>query len=150
MAGLEIDFGAGTLKAPSSLDRTQVDSARQFLLYAPSPQTGTHAAFRREWFGKIIDRYRGSRTRIIFLRLPRGPIPRPGYLVRKRSSTIHEFAFRPGVLLTRQEAFDELERPELFKDGLHLNHDGCTRFSAMLAHEIAGMLGPATFEQASR
>jgi len=33
--------------------------------------------FRRLWFGRTCERYRGSRTKIIFFRLPRAPIPFP-------------------------------------------------------------------------
>ena len=40
-------------------------------LRQPSPQTGLYAAYRREWFGRMISRYKGSDTSIVFLRLPR-------------------------------------------------------------------------------
>ena len=43
-------------------------------LRQPAPQTGSYAAYRRERFGRIISRYKGSGTSIIFLRLPRGPV----------------------------------------------------------------------------
>jgi hypothetical protein len=99
------------------------------------------AAYRREWFGRIIDRYRGSRTRIIFARLPRGPIPRPASLAQRTSSSIREFASRPNVLLCEEGAFNSLERPEFFKDAWHLNREGIARFSPMLAKEVARLLG---------
>jgi lysophospholipase L1-like esterase len=107
----------------------------------PAPQTGRLAAFRRAWYGRILDRYRGSPTKIIFVRLPRGPIPRPDGLVHKKSATIREFAALPNVLLCDEHAFDSLEHPELFRDGLHLNRDGIARFSPMLAESIGRMLG---------
>jgi lysophospholipase L1-like esterase len=44
------------------------------------------------------------------------------------------------VFLANEHAFDPLERPELFKDALHLNRAGATRFSAMLVDEIARIL----------
>jgi lysophospholipase L1-like esterase len=109
----------------------------------PAPQTGRLAAFRRAWYGRIFDRYRGSRTKIVFVRLPRGPIPRPDGLVRKKSSTIREFASRPNVLLCDEHAFDSLEHPELFRDGMHLNRAGVARFSPMLAEDTSRMLGSA-------
>ncbi len=148
MAGLRIDWAARKATFPPEASEHQRDTTNRYLLYEPAPQTGTHAAFRRAWFGRIIARYRGSRTRIVFLRLPRGPIPRPGNLVEKRSSSIREFASRPGVVLCDEHAFDALEHPELFQDAIHLNHQGCTRFSAMLAAEIARMLGPPNREPA--
>ena len=46
--------------------------------------------------------------------------------MQKKSSSIREFAARPGVLLVDEHAFDSLERPELFKDAFHLNNAGCS------------------------
>ena len=43
-------------------------------LRQPAPQTGLYAAYRRERFGRMISRYKGSGTPIVFLRLPRGPV----------------------------------------------------------------------------
>jgi hypothetical protein len=99
------------------------------------------AEFRRLWFGRILDLYRGSPTRIIFLRLPRGAVPRPANLVEKKSSSIRGFASRPHVTLCRENDFEFLERPEFYKDGLHLNREGIARFSPKLAEEIGGILG---------
>jgi lysophospholipase L1-like esterase len=105
------------------------------------PQNGRLAAYRRKWFGKIIDRYRGSRTKIIFIRLARGPILRPDNLVKKLSSSIREFAFRPNVILADEHTFDSLEHPEFYKDGVHLNREGAARFSQMLSDLVTRILG---------
>jgi len=120
----------------------QKDTVHGWLLYAPNPQTGRLAHFLRTWLGRTADRYRTSRTKIVFFRLPRGPILRPDYLVKKRSSSIRELASRPNVILANEHLFDCLEHPEFFKDAVHLNRDGVERFSAMLADEVARILGP--------
>jgi len=52
------------------------EQMNHFVLYRPYPQTGRHAAFRRKWFGELVDRYRGTPTKLVFLRLPRGPVRR--------------------------------------------------------------------------
>jgi hypothetical protein len=44
------------------------------------------------------------------------------------------------VYLCEEHAFESLEHPELFKDALHLNRDGCARFSPMLVEEIGKIL----------
>ena len=77
---------------------------------------------------------------MVFVRLPRGPIPRPDNLVQKKSSSIREFAGRPGVLLVDEHAFDSLERPELFKDAFHLNNAGCSLLSVRMAQEVGKLL----------
>lgn len=141
MEGLEIDWKTLTAKFPPGADDNQRDTVQSFLLRAPVPQTGRLAAFRREWFGRILDRYRGSRTRMIFLRLPRGPIPRPAYLARSTGSVIRELASRPNVMLVDEHAFEMIEHPWLFHDGMHMNKPGVVMFSTMLAHVIGQMLG---------
>jgi len=142
MVGLRIDWTAWKAAFPPAADQNQRETVQNFLMYAPAPQTGRYAAFRRRWFGRIFDLYRDSPTRIIFVRLPRGPIPRPANLVHKQSASIREFARRPNVLLVPEHALDSLEHPEFYKDGMHLNREGVTRFSEMLALEVGALLGP--------
>ncbi len=145
MVGLQIDWSTWKATFPADLDQNQRNTVKNFLMYpVGAPQTGHFGDFRRTWFGNIIDRYRDSPTKIVFLRLARGPIPRPGNLVQKKSSSIRELARSPNVLLVPEHAFDSLEHPEFFKDALHLNREGTARFSAMLADEVAKLLGPPT------
>jgi hypothetical protein len=142
LAGLRIDWNTFTATYPPDADWLQRETVKNWALHQPDPPQyrGRLAAFRRTWFGRIIDRYRGSRTRIIFVRLPRGPIPRPAGLDSKPTSSIRELAARPNVLLCGEHAFESLERPEFYKDGLHLNLEGSTQFSYMLAREVRRLL----------
>jgi hypothetical protein len=142
MAGLSIDWPNLTAQFPQGAAPNQRESVETFLLRKPEPQAGRLAAFRREWFGRILDRYRNSRTKIVFLQLPRGPIPRPAWLARPSGSVIREFASRSNVLLMDERFFESLEYPELFADGMHMNKPGVALFSTMLAREIGRMLGP--------
>jgi hypothetical protein len=139
LAGLEIDWKTRTAKFPPGADQDQRDTVG-YIMREPWPQTGRLAAFRRLWFGKILEYYRGSRTKVIFVRLPSGAIPRPAWMDHKISSSIREFASIPNVMLADEHAFESLERPELFKDGIHLNRAGIALFSPMLAREISRML----------
>jgi hypothetical protein len=139
VVGLKIDWTNFTATVPPGNDALR-DQLDRFVLYRPYPQTGKRAAFRRKWFGQLLDRYRGTPTKAVFVRLPRGPIPRPDNLVRKKSSSIREFAARPGVLLLDEHAFDSLEMPELFKDAFHLNNQGCARLSVLMAQEVGKLL----------
>ncbi len=143
MTGIAVDWP--TLRVtgwPKDADQNTRDTVYGYLVRPPVSQTGRMTAFRRDWFGRILGRYRGSRTKIIFIRLPRGPLVRPAYLKRKSGSTIRGFASLPNVRLYNEHAFDSLERPELFKDAMHLNRYGIAKFSPMLAQGIAAMLGP--------
>jgi hypothetical protein len=140
LAGLQIDWAAWKASFPPAADEIQRITVNAVLLRPVAPQTGRYATFRRLWYGRMLDRYRGSRTKIIFVRLARGPVVRPASLVQKKSASIREFASRPNVFLANEHAFESLERPELFKDALHLNRAGATRFSKMLVEEISGIL----------
>ena len=143
LAGLQVDWSSWKVTWPPAVEPNVRERVERYLMYRPEPQTGHTAAFRRASLGRILDRYRGSRTRIVFVRLPRGPIPRPANLVRKLSSSIREFAARPGVLLCEEHAFDSLEQPKMFLDAFHMNHPGSQRFSELLPREIRKLLGPA-------
>ena len=139
VVGLKIDWNTLTATFPPDSDALR-DQMNRFVLYRAYPQTGLHAAFRRQWFGRLVDRYRGTGTKVIFVRLPRGPVPRPANLVQKKSSSIREFGARPGVLLVDEHAFESLETPELFKDAFHLNNAGCSRLSVRIAQEVGKLL----------
>ena len=142
MVGLQIDWS--TLKAtyPPEMTGEQKDTVHGWLLHETYPQDGRLAHFFGAWLGRIADRYRASRTKIIFVRLPRGPLVRPDYLAKKRSHTIRDLASRPNVILADEHLFDVLEHPEFFKDAMHMNRDGVEKFSTMLADEVARILGP--------
>ena len=140
LAGLQIDWAAWKAIFSPQADQVQIDTVNNVLLRPVAPQTGRFASFRKLWYGRILDHYRGSRTKIIFIRLARGPIPRPDNLAPNKSASIREFASRPNVFLANEHAFDSLERPELFKDALHLNRAGCARFSRMLVEEVGRIL----------
>src|SRR6185437_10764936 len=75
MAGLTIDWKTRTAHFPPGVDQDQRDTVG-YIMREPWPQTGRVAAFRRLWIGKILARYRGSPTKLIFVRLPAGAIPR--------------------------------------------------------------------------
>lgn len=141
MAGLTIDWSKLTAQFPPGATPNQRETVESFLLRRPEPQSGRLGAFRREWFGRIVDRYRNSRTKIVFLRLPRGPIPRPAWLARPAGSAIREFGARSNALLMDENIFEPLEHPEFFADGMHMNKPGVALFSSKLAREIGVMLG---------
>jgi hypothetical protein len=141
VAGLQVDWAAHkiTQYPPDSTDSERHELASQ-LLRPTAIYTGGRAIYRRLWFGRIINYYRGSRTHVIFLRMPRGPVVRP-YPFSTKSSVLREFAAHGQAILLDEHTFDELERPELFMDHMHLNEAGCERFSELLARAVGSALG---------
>ncbi len=141
LEGISVDWATRKITYPAGLPQPQRQVVEDIVQRPAFPQTGRLGAYQRFWLGKIIDRYRNSDTRIVFLRLPRGPIRRPD-LVRKKSSSIRELASRRNVILCDEHAFDSLERLELFMDPMHMNGKGMRAFSEIMAGLMAQTLGP--------
>jgi hypothetical protein len=142
LQGLSVDWAAKKIRFPDNLTEPQRNLITDVLLRPPPPQTGANAAYHRYWFRRILDHYRGSGTRLIFLRLPRAPVLPPDLPPPNPSSPLRALAAEPDVVLLDEHRFDELERPELFGDPLHLNGEGILRFSRILAEEVRRVLGP--------
>jgi hypothetical protein len=141
LAGLSVDWETRRIHFPPGAAMEEMQLIESILLRPVPPQTGRLAAYRREWFGRIIHHYRGTATHVVFFRLPRGPVPRPDALVKKLSSSIRELAADPNVVLLNEHAFDSIERPELFMDvRQHLNAVGMARFTTLLARELEAIL----------
>ena len=111
------------------------EDARRVLSRPVSPQTGKYSEYRHLWFGRIIDAYRGTPVRFVFIRIPAHPLRRPHPPIRF-PRTIPEFA-SPNVTVLDENAFTSLERPDLFFDTEHLNATGRKRFTAMLARKVS-------------
>lgn len=140
---VRIDFEKRALTVPPGTSPDRTEEFRYRFLAAPPPDRGVHTAYLHYWLDKICDRYRGSRTAIIFVRLPRGPFVRPDQPAFNPRSSVRELAQRQSnVLLAPEHLFDDLEHPELFVDPQHLNGPGMRLFSEALGREIAAMLGP--------
>jgi hypothetical protein len=95
----------------------------------------------RYWYGRIVDYYRRSDTKLIFLRVPRAPTSPPD-APPKLNSAIRQIASQPNVIVLNEALFNQLERPELFWDAQHLNRPGMEQFSRILAAEVRRALGP--------
>jgi hypothetical protein len=128
--GLSADLAARKIHFPPGIDTEQHDTIISTVTPDPAPDTGAVTAYREHWIGRILDFYRDSPTRILFLQLPRAPLHIPENPVPPR---FLKFALtRPRVSALPAGTFEDLERPELFFDGYHLNRAGRALFSARL------------------
>lgn len=141
LRGLSVDWDKRTIEYPPGSSDSKKEMLRNVLLRETADQTGARGAYRSLWYGRIADLYRGSTTKLIFLRLARGPVARP-YRVAYRTAAVRELAARnPQVILLPEHAFDSLEQPVNFGDPLHLNERGAQEFSRMAARQVAHALG---------
>jgi hypothetical protein len=134
MRGLTVDWTSRTIHFPDGVSEPIRDNVTQFLLPEEVPNTGALARYRQRWLGGILDQYKDSPTRIVFLQLPRGPIVNPR--VRGGHGFVDAASKLPRVTVLAADTFTDLERPELFADGLHLNREGRPIFSQHLAQRV--------------
>jgi hypothetical protein len=141
LEGVQVDWARKTVTVPPGA--TPEEKARyEHRFLDPRPmEEGRWAKYFEHWIGKIVEHYGGSHTRLIFIRLPRGPFIRPDQPPPNPDSYVRRLAGEPTILLTAEHYFEALEKPELFGDEIHLNARGSERFSPMVAHLVADELG---------
>jgi hypothetical protein len=137
---VRVDFAARTVTVPSGTRPDLGQVLRSRLLDPLPPEMGRESAYMHYWMGRIYGLYRGSKTKLVFLRLPRGGFVRPDQPPLNPHSSVRELATHPEIRLIPEKFFDGLERPELFHDEVHLNETGSEEFSRMLAFEMRDLL----------
>jgi hypothetical protein len=140
LTGLSVDWQKRTIRFPAGLTEGQRNFIQGTLFEQYPPNAGRMTSYFRKWYGKIVEHYRGSGTKLIFLRVPRGPVPPPNRGPENPLSAVRSLASLPDVTLVDEHFFDSLETPELFGDPLHLNGRGMAQFSRMTAAETARIL----------
>jgi hypothetical protein len=141
LGGLQIDWQHKTIQFPSRIPEEKREQIQNMLFPDRPPDQGRETAYLRYWYGKIIDYYRGSGTKLIFMRVPRAPTSPPD-TAAKPYSAIRQIASLPNVIVLDEHLFDELERPDFFWDAWHLNRQGMEAFSRLLATNVRRVLGP--------
>jgi hypothetical protein len=141
VAGLEIDWQHNVAHYPASFTAEQRKLIEDVLFGPKPPDAGVLTGYLRRWYGRIIDHYRGSGTKLIFLRVPRAPQPPPDR-PPKVNSAIRQIASQPDVVVLDEHLFDRLEHTDVFADPMHLNGEGMNQFSRILATEVRRVLGP--------
>jgi hypothetical protein len=142
LEGLSGDFAQRTIIYPAGVDEQRRSSIEAMVMPAPAPQTGETTRYRELWLGRILDLYKDSPTHIIFFELPRAPLPRPED--RVPAIYLQSALKRPRVAALPRNTFRDLERPDVFFDGLHLNRVGRGIFSTRIAQTIPPMIGIQT------
>jgi hypothetical protein len=137
--GLSADFEHHTLHYPPGLTQAAKDSIEDMVMPSPAGQHGEMTRYRSLWLGRILDLYKDSPTKIIFFELARAPVPKPES--QQAATFLHMALQRPNVIALPQNTFRDLERPEIFFDGLHFNKVGRGLFSQRLAEKIPPLIG---------
>ncbi len=133
LAGIQVDWAKQEIVFPPAVKEGERQMIKGVLFENRPPRSGRETAYFRRWYSAILERYSGSRTRLIFFRVPRGPVVRPDEPPPVADSAIRQIANEPGVTVLPEDTFTDLERPELFGDALHLNRQGMILFSKRVA-----------------
>jgi len=141
LTGLRVDWQHKTIQFPERVAPSERQNIETQLFLPRPPDAGRETAYLRYWYGRIIDRYRGSGTKLIFMRVPRGAVAPPDD-PPKLNSAVRQIASQPDVIVLDERRFNPLEHPDLFWDGWHLNRNGMEQFSRILAAEVRRILGP--------
>jgi hypothetical protein len=138
LAGLRIDWRSRTIHFPDGIGDSVRANVSAYVMPEPVTNRGTLARYRKRWLGGILDLYKNSPARLIFLQLPRAPIVQPG--THSDPGFVDSVSHTPRVEVLPPETFVDLERPELFADGLHLNRAGRAVFSKRVAAQVNAVL----------
>jgi hypothetical protein len=141
LEGLRIDWQHKTMQFPARVPENERKEIESELFPTLPPDEGRETAYLQYWYGKIIEYYRGSGTKLIFMRVPRAPSSPPDP-APKLNSAIRQIASQPDVIVLDEHLFDQLERPVFLLDAWHLNRTGMEAFSRLLATEVRRVLGP--------
>ena len=141
LTGLQIDWQHKTIQFPDRVPAGRRQEVEDELFPTLPPDEGRQTAYLGYWYGKIIDYYRGSDTKLIFMRVPRAPTSPPD-APPKLNSAVRQIASQPNVIVLDEHVFNQLEHPDLFWDGWHLNRNGMEEFSRLLATQVRRVLGP--------
>lgn len=140
LAGTKVDWAKKTVTVPPGVPHDKEEMVRSRLFDERPPDERRASAYLHYWLGKIEERYRGSRTKLIFFRLPRGPFVRPDAPPFNAHSSVRDLAKNANVIVENEQDFDFLERPEFFLEALHMNAQGCAEFSRALAAHVQELL----------
>jgi hypothetical protein len=140
LTGTSVNWRSRTIQFPDRIPQATRENVTQFVLREPVEQRGEVARYRRRWLGGILDAYKNSPTRLIFLQLPRAPLIDPDAGEVRNTGFVTSAAQSPRVDVLPAGTFTDLECPALFADGLHLNREGRPLFSTRLGERIDAIL----------
>ena len=141
LSGLRMNWDTFTLQFPPNLDPVTKADMIAHTDFQKWSVRGVERAYRKQWLGRIIDRYQGTRTRILIVSLPYRPFPIPISWPLDAASFVPEAARNPRVTIANEHLFEDLQRPDYFFDVFHMNHKGRDEFSRRLAELVTQTYG---------
>ena len=98
--------------------------------------------YLKYWLNRILDKYKNSPTKIIFVRIPSDPF-RIG-LAEQPGELISSLISRPNVIVLDSNLFTAFEKPEYFDDFLHMDSKARIGYSYALTEKLLEVLPPSS------
>ena len=147
LSGLWMDWSTDTLHFPEGVSPELRAGMKLHTNYRQWSVRGFERAYRKLWLGRIIEHYRGTRTKIAIISLPYHPFPIPFSWRVDSDSFASQASKNSQVTILDEHLFEDLERPEFFFDVFHMNRKGHVLFSNRLAHTLIQQLGTTNSPQ---
>ena len=147
LSGVWMDWATDTLHFPEGVSpqvQAEMKLHTHFRLWSVR---GPERAYRTAWLGRIIERYRGTRTRIALISVPYRPFSIPFSWPAGADSFAALASRNPRVAVLNEHLFEDLEKPDLFFDVFHLNRTGRALFSNRLATALMRRFGTGNSPQ---
>jgi hypothetical protein len=146
LEGLRLDALTGRPSAyPAGFNefkKRQTDD--QFVVPTPDQAkawTARNAIFEANWLRRIVNDYKDSKTRLIFINIPHWPMPLPALKPIADAPDIRSMIpAQSNVIVLPEDEFTELEQPKYFGDILHLNDAGRLLFTRQLGQKLQHLL----------
>jgi hypothetical protein len=129
------------ISLPAHFDSFQRQNADECFRYPSSEQwvslTDRNARFHQQWLTKIVELYKDSPTKLIFVQMPRWPVPLPQLTPLASAPDIRDLLPQQrNVMFLGKNEFTFLEKPMYFWDLYHLNKEGRRIFSERLGRLV--------------
>ncbi len=100
------------------------------------PSLAVNSDYNKKWLNLILDHYKNSKTRVVVLQMPRGPLPTTSENVQPLPEIQEVARSHDHFDVVAPNRFRDFENPQDFFDYLHMNAAGRRRFSRALTDEI--------------
>jgi hypothetical protein len=142
LIGLTMDTVTGEVHVPEGTPPEAAQELRERLRSPGAPGRGLESAYRKQWLLPLIQRYSENSAKVIIYRIPQRPLPLPDPVSQPENSFVGVSMRDPKVTVLDEHLFDDLQRPENFFDGLHMNAKGRAEFSRRLAEVVVRLVKP--------
>lgn len=136
MVGIRVE-GESIVGYPSVIPDYRREALHQFVFGLADPQREqTRERYRAEWLDRVVQRYAGTRTEVVIIRLPPTVFPEQGGGSDTLGPTLSRLEKQPHVHVVPVSTTAYLQSPEFFCDTTHFNRRGRMQWSQRLGQFI--------------